>query len=62
MTAGTGSTATTPSLPSMAAIASAFGLPGTPLSLTPVPRAWSHRVFRLSTTRGRYAVKQLLNP
>ena len=46
----------------MAAIAAAFDLPGTPLSLTPVPRAWSHRVFRLSTSRGRFAVKQLLNP
>lgn len=46
----------------MAAVAAAFGLPGAPLSLTPVAGAWSHRVFRLRTTAGEYAVKQMLNP
>ncbi len=41
----------------------AFGLPGTPVSMRPVAgRAWSNRVYRLETTAGVHAVKELLDP
>lgn len=40
----------------------AFGLQGSPLALNPVAGAWSHRVYLLVTSRGRYAVKHLLDP
>lgn len=46
----------------MGAVLSAFRLPGSPRRLTPIAGAWSHRVFRLDTNRGQYAVKQLMNP
>lgn len=39
----------------------AFHLPP-PLGLHPVPGAFSHRVFRLETAAGAYAVKALRNP
>jgi Ser/Thr protein kinase RdoA (MazF antagonist) len=43
-------------------VLAAFGLPGRSRSLTPVAGAWCNRVFRLDTSAGRYAVKELANP
>jgi Ser/Thr protein kinase RdoA (MazF antagonist) len=40
----------------------AFRLAGPPISWSPVGGAWSHRVFRLETRAGRYAVKELRDP
>jgi Ser/Thr protein kinase RdoA (MazF antagonist) len=49
-----------PAPPDAAAVAEAFGLPH-PVALTPVAGAWSNRVFRLDTSAGSYAVKELTN-
>jgi len=48
--------------PDPGAVMAAFRLPGTPVAMTPVAGAWSNRVYRLETTAGAYAVKELLNP
>jgi Ser/Thr protein kinase RdoA (MazF antagonist) len=53
---------TEPAAPDPGAVAAAFRLPGTPQRLTPVDGAWSNRVYRLQTTAGAYAVKELRNP
>ena len=44
------------------AVLSSFGLPGRVTDMVPVPGAWSNRLYRLTTDRGAYAVKQMLNP
>jgi Ser/Thr protein kinase RdoA (MazF antagonist) len=43
-------------------VLAAFGLPGKIISVEPVDRAWSNRVFHVSTSEGQYAIKELLNP
>jgi Ser/Thr protein kinase RdoA (MazF antagonist) len=48
--------------PSPAAVLAAFGVRGRPTAMVPVPGAWSNRVYRLTTDRGSYAVKELRNP
>ncbi|SDS02852.1 phosphotransferase [Microlunatus soli] len=47
---------------SIADVLHAYGLPGEVVDVAPIGRAWSNRVYRLTTSEGRYAVKQLLNP
>lgn len=42
-------------------VLAAFGLAGKIISAERVGRAWSNRVFRVSTTAGEYAIKQLIN-
>jgi Ser/Thr protein kinase RdoA (MazF antagonist) len=51
-----------PAAPDPGAVLAAFGLPGTPVAMRPVAGAWSNRVYRLETTAGAYAVKELLDP
>ncbi len=53
---------TEPAAPAAVAVMAAFRLPGTPTALASVTGAWSNRVYRLETTAGRYAVKELENP
>jgi Ser/Thr protein kinase RdoA (MazF antagonist) len=48
--------------PEPAAVLAAFGIPGPVTDMSEVPGAWSNRVFRLTTARSRFAVKQILNP
>lgn len=49
--------------PDPAAVLAAFGLTGTVTGFERVSGAWSHRVYRLTTTDGgEYAVKQFMNP
>lgn len=47
---------------SLPAVLDAYALPGAVIEVAAVGRAWSNRVYRLTTTHGSYAVKQLLNP
>jgi Ser/Thr protein kinase RdoA (MazF antagonist) len=47
--------------PDWQAVTGAYGL-GKLIDVERVGRAWSNRVFRVQTSSGRYAVKQLLNP
>lgn len=47
---------------SMDEVLAGYSLPGRVVTVGQVARAWSNRVFRLQTTHGAYAVKQLLNP
>ena len=47
--------------PAASEVMRAFALPGAPERLAPVVGGWSNRVFRLDTTRGSYAVKELRN-
>ncbi len=47
--------------PDPTSVLTAFGLPGSPVSLVEVDGAWSNRVFRLTTSTGVYAVKELRN-
>lgn len=49
-------------MPSPAEVLAAFGVSGRARGMVPVPGAWSNRVYRLTTDRGSYAVKQLRNP
>jgi Ser/Thr protein kinase RdoA (MazF antagonist) len=51
-----------PPAPDPGAVIAAFRLPGAPVAMTPVAGAWSNRVYRLETTAGTYAVKELLDP
>lgn len=44
------------------AVLTAFGRTGTAVDMVAVERAWSNRVFRLTTDDGLFAVKQLRNP
>jgi len=44
-----------------AAVLAAFGEPGEVTAYAEVPGGWSNRVWRLSTPRGDYAVKELRN-
>ncbi|GGB39096.1 hypothetical protein GCM10011492_32360 [Flexivirga endophytica] len=39
-----------------------FGVPADVVAVAEVGRAWSNRVWSVRTTRGHYAVKELLNP
>ena len=48
--------------PDALAVARTFGLGDRVESMRPVAGAWSNRVYRLTTDRGVFAVKQLLNP
>ncbi|HYJ67831.1 MAG TPA: aminoglycoside phosphotransferase family protein [Nocardioidaceae bacterium] len=48
--------------PEPAAVLAAFRIPGPAVDMSEVSGAWSNRVFRLTTARSRYAVKQILNP
>jgi Ser/Thr protein kinase RdoA (MazF antagonist) len=48
--------------PDPASVLRTFALGREVLSIQPVPAAWSNRVYRLTTDRGAFAVKQLLNP
>jgi len=48
--------------PDALAVARTFGLGDRVESMRPVTGAWSNRVYRLTTDRGVFAVKQLLNP
>jgi Ser/Thr protein kinase RdoA (MazF antagonist) len=43
-------------------VLAAFSLPGRPEAMDAVAGAWSNRVYRLATTHGCYALKQLRNP
>jgi len=47
--------------PAASEVVRAFALPGSPERLVPAVGGWSNRVFRLDTTRGSYAVKELRN-
>ncbi|WP_166349536.1 aminoglycoside phosphotransferase family protein [Phytoactinopolyspora limicola] len=49
-------------IPDAVSVLAAFGLAGRVVDLTPVSGAWSNRVYRLTTSRGVYAVKQMRNP
>ncbi|HEY2868577.1 MAG TPA: phosphotransferase, partial [Gaiellales bacterium] len=51
-----------PAPPDVGAVAAAFGLPGAGGTLAPVTGGWSNRLFRLDTSSGSHAVKELLNP
>ena len=42
-------------------VVAAYGLPGEVRAFDEVPGGWSNRVFRLHTTHGEYAVKELRN-
>ncbi|HEY3763922.1 MAG TPA: phosphotransferase [Gaiellales bacterium] len=53
---------TEPAAPAAAAVMAAFRLAGAPTALAPVAGAWSNRLYRLETTEGFYAVKELENP
>ncbi|WP_203568822.1 phosphotransferase family protein [Aestuariimicrobium ganziense] len=44
------------------AVAAACGLPGTVVEVAQVSRAWSNRLYRVTTGEGEFAVKHLLNP
>lgn len=44
------------------AVLAAFGLKGTAVDMARVGRAWSNRVYRLTTDDSSFAVKQLRNP
>lgn len=48
--------------PKPAAVLAAFGIRGRVVEMVEVPGAWSNRVYRLTTTTSRYAVKQLSDP
>jgi aminoglycoside phosphotransferase (APT) family kinase protein len=48
--------------PEPRAVVSAFGLPGSVAEWREVGGAWSNRVFRLATSEGVFAVKQMRNP
>ena len=47
--------------PDASGVVRAFALPGSAVRLVPVVGGWSNRVFRLDTTHGSYAVKELRN-
>ena len=51
----------TGSAPDPRGVLAAFGLPGEVTAYAEVSGGWSNRVWRLSTTRGRLAVKELRN-
>jgi Ser/Thr protein kinase RdoA (MazF antagonist) len=48
--------------PDPAAVLAAFGIRGRAVDMVEVTGAWSNRVFRLTTSSSRFAVKQVLNP
>jgi Ser/Thr protein kinase RdoA (MazF antagonist) len=48
--------------PSAPDVVAAFALRGGPRRIEPVAGAWSHRLYRLETSAGVYAVKQMTNP
>ena len=48
--------------PEPAAVLAAFGEPGEVTAYDEVSGGWSNRVWRLTTTHGEYAVKELCNP
>ena len=50
-----------PTTPDPRAVVDVFALPGRPLVLREVEGSWSNRVYRLRTTEGDYAVKELRN-
>jgi hypothetical protein len=48
--------------PSPRLVARSFGVPGEVIDMAAAPRAWSNRLYQLTTDRAAYAVKQLRNP